>query len=180
VKTVLLALALIAAGWYYFVGGRKLDEQMVRDFYRAEAHAALSRDPEAMCKLVGKSAVVRQQTVMAGQTKSETLNREQACEAFRKSHEFFEKVGEKAGGMLTIEYDYALGKVDIAADRKSALVEFSSTLKMGEAFMQFRTTSTERLVRRLGSVELAEADATTRVSWTPGALADPAKYFQEQ
>ena len=46
--------------------------------------------------------------------------------------------------------------------------------------MQFRTTSTERLVRRLGRVELAEADAMTRVSWTPGALADPARYFQAQ
>ena len=179
-KTVLFALALIGAGWYYFVGGRQLDEQMVRDFYRAEAHATLSRDPEALCRLVSKSAVLRQQTLMSGQTRSETLNREQACEAFRKSHEFFEKVGEKAGGMLTIEYDYELGKVDIAPDRKSARVEFSSTLKMGESFMQFRTTSAERLVRRLGSVELAEADVTTRVSWTPGALADPAKYFQEQ
>ncbi|HEY9066627.1 MAG TPA: hypothetical protein VIO33_16725 [Burkholderiaceae bacterium] len=179
-KAVAIALALGAAGWYYFVGGRQLDEQMVRDFYRAEAHATLSRDPDALCKLLSKSVVVRQQTLMSGQTKSETLNREQACEAFRKSHEFFEQVGEKAGGMLTIEYDYELGKLDVASDRKSALVEFSSTLKMGESFMQFRTTSTERLVRRLGRVELAEADAMTRVSWTPGALADPARYFQAQ
>jgi len=179
-KTLVLALALVAAGWYYFVGGRQLDEQMVRDFYRAEAHATLSRDPDALCKLLSKSAVVRQRTLMSGQTKSETLNREQACEALRKSHEFFEKVGDRAGGTLSIEFDYELGTIDVASDRRSALVEFSSTLKMGESFMQFRTTSTERLVRRLGRVELAEADAMTRVSWTPGALADPARYFQAQ
>jgi hypothetical protein len=179
-KWLALLALMIAAGWYYFIGGRKLDEPMVRDFYLAGAHATLSRDPEAQCKLIAKSAVLQIETRIAGQTKSDTLNRTQACEQFRKAHEFFEQAGEKAGGMLTIEYDYELGKIELAPDRKSASVQFSSTLKMGEAFMQFRTTSTDRVVRNLGRVELGGATAKTRVSFTPGALAEPEKYFQSQ
>ena len=179
-KWIVLLGVLLAAGWYYLIGGRQLDEQMVRDFYLARAHATLSRDPEAQCKLIATSAVLQIETRIAGQTKSETLNRAQACEQFRKAHEFFEQAGGKAGAMLTIEYDYELGKIELARDRKSASVEFSSTLKMGVAFMQFRTTSNDRVARNLGRAELGGAEAKTRVSFTPGALADPGKYFQSQ
>jgi hypothetical protein len=35
-------------------------------------------------------------------------------------------------------------------------------------------------VRNLGRVELGGATAKTRVSFTPGALAEPEKYFQSQ
>ena len=180
IKVFIVLLALGTVGWYYFIGGRRLDETMVRAFYVSQVQATLARDPEAQCKLLGKSLALRQETLMAGQTKADAMNHDRACASIRKPHEFFEAAGEKAGGMLTIEYDYELGKIEIAADRKSARVELTSTLKMGEAFMQFRNASTERVERRLGQLELVESDVKTRVSWTPGALADPSKYFESR
>jgi hypothetical protein len=179
-KWLVVVAAALAALWYGLVAGRRMDEQMVRDYYQAAAHAVLSRNPEAQCKLLGKSATIHQDTLIAGQTKSETLGQAQACDQIRHAQRFFEEMGEKAGGILTIEYDYALGTIDISPDRKAATIEFTSTLKMGETFMQFRTTSTDRLVRRWGSVELIGADAKTRVSFVPGAMVDPARYFQSQ
>jgi hypothetical protein len=179
-KWLLVVAAALAALWYGLIGGRRLDEQAVRDYYQAAAHAVLSRNPEAQCKLLSKSASIRQDTLIAGQTKSETFGQAQACDQYRQAQRFFEEMGEKAGGMLTIEYEYALGAIDIAPDRKAATIQFTSTLKMGETFMQFRTASTDRLVRRWGSVELVGADAKTRVSFVPGAMVDPARYFQSQ
>jgi len=179
-KWLVVVAAALAALWYGLVGGRRLDEQLVRGYYQTAAHAVLSRDPAAQCKLLSKSASIRQDTLMAGQTKSDSFGQAQACDQYRRAQQFFDEMGEKAGGMLTIEYEYALGAIDIAPDRKSATIEFTSTLKMGETFMQFRTKSTDRLVRRWGSVELVGADAKTRVSFVPGAMVDPARYFQSQ
>jgi hypothetical protein len=179
-KAMALVAAACAALWYFWIDGSKLDEPMVRAFYDQQAHATYSRDPEALCKQNGKKVVVTQETRMSGQTKTVTMTREQACEGARKMFEFFDQVGEKAGGMLTIEYSYELHRVEIAPNRKSAEVEMVSTLKMGESFMQFFTTSTEKLERSMRNVELVKADVKTRVQWKPGALVEPEKYFQSQ
>jgi len=40
--------------------------------------------------------------------------------------------------------------------------------------------SSERLERHLGKVLTVSADAQTSMRWTPGALADPEKYFRSQ
>ena len=86
-------------------------------------------------------------------------------------------MGDKAGGILTIEYDYKIGSVEISGNKKRATVVTSSTLKMGEAFMQFRSTATEELVRNYRQVQLAKSDSKTGVRMTLGALADPSKFF---
>jgi hypothetical protein len=179
-KWILLAVAACLGAWYYLIDGRKLDEQMVRNFYQQQEHATYSRDPEALCAQYAKKLVATQETRMSGQTTSVTLDQKQACDKLRETFQFFEQAGEKAGGILTIEYAYELHQIDIAPDRKSATVQFSSVLKMGEAFMQFTTTSTERLERSMREVQLARADVKTRVAWTPGALLNPEKYFRAQ
>jgi hypothetical protein len=177
-KIIVLLLALAGAAWYLLFDLRKLDEGMVRSFYEATAHAVLSRDPDAQCDLISPSAELRLETLMSGKLEKQTLNHSQACEQLRKSHQFFTEMGDKAGGTLTIEYEYTLGDVQVAADHNSATVSVTSTLKMGEGFMQFRTQSTERLVRRWGRMQLDSSDAKTTVQWIPGAMADPSQYFK--
>ena len=180
VKWALLLIAAAVGSWFYLVDGRKLDEQMVRDFYQQQAHATYSRDPEALCDQYASKASVTQETRMSGRTTTDTMNRKQACERLREQFKFFEMAGEKAGGMLTIEYAHELHEIEIAPDRKSARVVFSSTLKMGETFMQFFTTANERLERSMRRVQLVQADAKVRVSWKPGALINPELYFRAQ
>lgn len=180
VKWALLLIAAAVGGWFYGVDGRKLDEEMVRDFYRQQSHATYSRDPEALCKQYGSKAQVTQETRMSGRTTTLTMNSTQACERLREMFQFFELAGEKAGGMLTIEYTHELHEIEIAPDRKSARVVFSSVLKMGETFFQVSTTAHERLERSMRRVQLVQADAKVRVAWKPGALLDPEKYFRAQ
>jgi len=179
-KLILIVLALAAAGWYWLIGGRKLDEQMVRDYYMAQKHAVLSRDVQAQCELYSRKLQLHLKSRMGGQAQDVTLDKKAACEQLETQHKFFEDVGEKAGGMLTIEYEYEIRNIALAADKKSAQVDVVSTLKMGEAFMQISATSSERLERELGKVLTVAADAQTSVRWTPGALADPDKYFRAQ
>jgi hypothetical protein len=46
-KQIAIVLALCVGAWYFFVGGRKLDEPMVRDYYQNEARAIAARDADA-------------------------------------------------------------------------------------------------------------------------------------
>jgi hypothetical protein len=180
IKLVLAVVGLAVAGWYFVIDGSKLDEAMVRTFYEQQQHAVLSRDAEALCKQFAGNAVINAETLMMGQTQAQTLNNKTACDATRKTWKSFEEMGDKAGGILTIEYDYKIDSISISANHKRATIVTSNTLKMGEAFMQFRTTATEELVRNYRQVQLARSDSKTGVRWTPGALADPSKYFVEQ
>ncbi|WP_157359579.1 hypothetical protein [Caldimonas brevitalea] len=168
---------LLGVAWYAFVVSAKLDERAVLAHYEAQRHAVLSRDPEALCRLLGSKLQARVQTRMSGITETATVDKEQACELLRQQQLFFEDVGDKAGGMLTIEYEQQVRRIDLAANGKSATVEVVSTLKMGETFMQILSTSTERLERWLGRVQVVDMEVQNRVHWRPGALADPQKYF---
>lgn len=176
---VVVAVAC-AAAWYYFVGGAKLDEELVRQFYESESHATLSRDPEALCKLYSSKLQLTQETLLMGQTTSQRMNKQQACDSQRESFRKFEEIGNKADGILTIEYDYTIERIDIAPNRKSATVQTSSTLKMGEGLMQFRSVTVDELHREWGIVKVAKADIKTGVRFNAAALADPGKFLQPQ
>ncbi|MDH4450484.1 MAG: hypothetical protein QE265_07835 [Rhodoferax sp.] len=167
-----------AAAWYYFVGGAKLDEALIRRFYESGSHATLSRDPEALCKLYSDKLELTQETLMMGQTRSQRMNKQETCESQRQSFKYFEEIGNKVDGILTIEYDYQIEDIVIAPDRKSARVHLSSTLKMGENLMQFRSLGTDVLRREWGVVKVVKQDVVTRVRFDPAAIADPAKYLQ--
>jgi hypothetical protein len=169
-KLVLAIIGLAVGGWYFVIDGSKLDEAMVRAFYEQQQHAILSRNPEALCKQFASNAVINTETLMMGQTQAQTLTKKTACDATRESWKSFEAMGEKAGGILTIEYDYKIDSIQISANKKSATVVTSNTLKMGEAFMQFRTTATEELVRNYRQVQLARSDSKTGVRMSAGTF----------
>ncbi len=169
-KLVLTIVGLAVAGWYFVIDGSKLDEAMVRTFYEQQQHATLSRDPEALCKQFASTAVINTETLMMGQTQAQILNNKTACDATRDAWKSFEAMGAKAGGILTIEYDYKIDSIELSANKKRATVVTSNTLKMGEAFMQFRTTATEELVRNYRQVQLARSDSKTGVRMSAGAL----------
>ncbi len=180
--TKLVALLLIVAGfgWYYFIGGRQLDEDTVRAYYVAQEHAVLSRDPKAQCDLFAPKLKAHIVSRVAGQTHDAVLGKAELCKLLDDQAAFFEQVGEKAGGTLTIEYVYDIKAIRVAANKRSAEVDVASTLKMGEAFMEVSNTSTDRIERHLGKVQTVAAEARTGMRWTPGALANPEKYFQAQ
>ena len=179
-KYLIAAIVLGAVGWYYLIDGSKLDAAMVREFYAQQSIHTYERDPEALCGMLGRGLSLRQQRTIAGKLVTQTYDKDAACKNLRDSFKFFEEMGDKAGGMLTIEYQYEIKSLEVAPDRKSATVQVSTVLKMGEEFMQIFAQSTDRLDRSWRKVELTESDEQVRMRWTPGAVVDPEKYFRSQ
>jgi hypothetical protein len=174
-KLFLIVAACGAAGWYYFFPGAKMDEEMVRQLYVAESHATLSRDPEALCKLFATKLILVSEVTMMGQIATEQINRKQACEAQRASFKNFEEIGDKMGGILYIDYRYEIGSIAISPNQKRATVQVSRVLKMGGGLMEFKSTSTEELVREWGSMYFSKIDQKVRVRMDAQAMAGSMK-----
>lgn len=177
VNKVLIVMGAAAAGWFYVIDGSKLDEAMVRDFYQQQQVGFLSRNPEALCKQFASNVVINSETVIMGQTQAQTLNQKAACEATHDSFKSFTDIGGKIGGMLMMDYQYKIDRIEIASNKKRATVVTSNTLIMGGSLMEFRTTSNEELVRNFREVQLIKSDSKTDVDMNLAAMADPAKFF---
>jgi len=180
VKYLLFALLAGGAVWFYFIDGSKLDEGMVREFYAQQAQHTYERDPEALCKQMSGKYRMNIQSRIAGKVNDASYGKSIACEQIKKSFKFFEDVGERAGGILTIEYSYDIRQLDIASNNRSATVEITTTLKMGEEFLQIFSESTDRIERSMRQVVLVAQDSKMHMRWTPGAYAHPEQYFQAQ
>src|SRR3569832_172336 len=153
---------------------------MVREFYAQQANHTYARDPEALCEQLGRSYQKSLQSRLGVTVSENSYDRSTACDRIRKSFKFFEDMGERAGGTLTIEYSYDIRQLDITHNNRSATVEIATTLKMGEEFMQIFSESTDRIERSLRKVQLVAQDAKVHMRWTPGAIAHPEQYFQAQ
>jgi len=179
-KYVLLALVASGAAWFYLIDGSKLDEAMVREFYQQQARHTFERDPQALCDQMGGKYRMSIESRIGGSTSNATYGKSAACEQVKKSFKFFADMGEKAGGILTIEYNYDIHELTMGRNNKSATVEVSTTLKMGEEFMQIFSEQTDRIERSMRKVQLVEQTAKTHMRWTPGAIDHPEQYFQTQ
>lgn len=178
-KKIVLLAALCVGAWYYFVGGRTLDEKMVRAFYDQGAYALYKRDAELMCKQLSTKAIIQDETVMNGQPQRTTLNHDQQCEAFKASMQTFEQIGDRMGGILTIEYEFHLDSIEIEPGSKSAKVKGTSLLKMGETVMQFSSTFNEQLVREMGQMKLLRSDQRTVVRMAGGQAMSQSDFFSK-
>ncbi len=178
IKKIAIVVAVVGAGWYWQVGGRQINESQVRDFYRQESHAMHSRDPEALCKLISSKYVGTERMTMMGDSLQSTTNREKTCESQRQAFESFEKIGDKMGGMLTIEYIQKIDSIEIAPNRKSARVTGTKTLKMGGAVMEFNTDFTEDIEREWGQAKMVRSDTTSRVGMVSGQGMRQSDFFR--
>ncbi|MEZ2298995.1 hypothetical protein [Variovorax sp. RCC_210] len=162
-KQIAIVLALCVGAWYFFVGGRKLDEPMVRDYYQNEARAIAARDADRLCKQLSRKVVIESSTTVMGRTESTTHDRDSACRGVHKTFENLQQVTERTGSILAVEYDYHIDSVEVAPDRKSAVVKGTNVLKMGESALQLKTSFHQRLERELGQMRLVHAEDSTVV-----------------
>jgi hypothetical protein len=177
-KQIAIVIVLCVGAWYFLVGGRKLDEKLVREYYQKEAHAIYSRDAEKLCKQLSRKVVIESKVTMMGKTVESTHDRDEACESMRKTFELFRMVGDRMGGILTIEYDYQIDTVEVATDRKSAVIKGTSVLKMGEAALQYKSSFTQRLERELGQMRLVHSDEATVVRMGGRGAMSQSEFFK--
>jgi hypothetical protein len=129
VKYLSVAILAGAAGWYYLIDGSKLDEPMVRQFYEEQSRHTHERDPEALCSLLGRRVSVRMEARIGGKVTTTSYGKGAACRQLRSSFKFFEDMGDKAGGILTIEYNYDISRLERSL-RKVQLVEEDAKVHM--------------------------------------------------
>lgn len=178
-KQIAIVIALCVGAWFFFVGGRKLDEAMVRDYYQKDAHAIYSRDADAICKKFSRKAVIESKVTAMGRTLETTQNRDEACDSVKENIELFRTVGERMGGILTIEYDYHIDSIEVATDRKSATVTGTSVLKMGESVLQYKSNFTQRLERELGQMRLVHSSGVTVVRLGGAGAMSQSDFFRK-
>ncbi len=178
-KQIAIVIALCVGAWFFFVGGRKLDEAMVRDYYQKDAHAIYSRDADAICKKLSRKAVIESKVTAMGRTVESSQTRDEACETMKTNLELFRTVGDRMGGILTIEYDYHIDSIEVATDRKSATVMGTSVLKMGESVLQYKSNFTQRLERELGQMRLVHSDGVTVVRLGGAGAMSQSDFFRK-
>jgi hypothetical protein len=159
-KFILLIAILTAAGWWFFVGGRRISEDHVTRFYQEFEAATLSRNPDALCALLSDDFETSGTVEIGRQTGTSKQNKTQTCRAYAAMYENFEKLGEKMGGMLQLDSSYRINSVEIQPDRKSAIVDFSSSLDVAGTIMNIHSRSMDTLIRRNGKTLMLRSEGT--------------------
>ena len=160
-KKIVIAVALIAGGWWYFSGGRTLTEEQVREFYAAQERATLNRDPKALCAMLADDFETTGTVTAGGRTAPKTTQkREQVCVGYDQLYASFEKIGDKMGGILQLDSQYDIHDIALASNKKSATVDVSSALDVGGTIMNIRSRATETLIRRNGKTLLLRSEGT--------------------
>ncbi|TDU25692.1 hypothetical protein DFR24_4137 [Panacagrimonas perspica] len=163
-KFVLFVMLAGGGAWWYFVGGRTLTEDHVKAFYAEQTRATLNRNPEALCDMLASDFHGTAVSISLGGRKKIEQNRGEACSAYHEFYDAAEALGEKMGGMVVLEYDQRITKLELAADRRSATVKTRFTFDIGGALINLRGTSTDTLERRNGKVRLSGSDGQVTTS----------------
>jgi hypothetical protein len=163
VKKLLLVVFIAAVAWWYFIGGRNLSEANVRDFYRALEAATLARKPEDICSLFADDFKSTGTIAVGAQSRTDSQDKEETCESYRKLYQSWEQLGEKMGGILQLDSNYEIHSIDIASDHKSATVDVSNTLDVAGSIMNIKGRSTDTLIRRNGKVLMLHSDGSGSV-----------------
>lgn len=163
-KFILLIAILAAAGWWYFVGGRRISEDHVTRFYQEFEAATLSRNSDALCAMLSDDFETSGTVEIGGRTGTSTQNKTQTCRAYAAMFENFEKLGDKMGGMLQLDSNYTINSIEIQRDRKSAIVDFSSSLDVAGTIMNIHSRSMDTLIRRNGKTLMLRSEGAGSIS----------------
>ncbi|MGJ4729400.1 hypothetical protein [Luteimonas sp. SDU101] len=144
-KLLLMAVLGVVALFVY-ENGRTIDESHVREHYRQQLEALRNFDEECICAGIADEYSLRMVERGASGATSTTLDGAQSCEMSRKSLRFAQQLSTQTGGLLTIEADYDLKSIRIAPDGRSAVVEATSTAKVGDTLVS-RVRGREQLSR---------------------------------
>jgi hypothetical protein len=158
VKKLILAVLVAGLGWWWFIGGRQVNEEHVHDYYRLVDRATGMRDPKQHCDLLHddfqSSGVV---STAAGRMTS-SVDKKQSCEAYVQLYDTFEKLGAKMGGIVQLDSHYEIHSIEISPDRKTANVDLSYSLDVAGSLMNIRSRSTDTLVRRNGQMLMLRSE----------------------
>ena len=147
VLVVLAAVAYVA--WDH---GRTIDESDVRQYYARQMDAIRSFDHEAMCGDIASDFSTRVTTYVGGHNMGKAVyDGETTCRMTREMLDGMRDLGARSRGMLAFDVRVDIGSINIEPGGRSATVESTTTVKMGEILVT-RSRGSERLSRSLWRV----------------------------
>ena len=162
-KLLLIVIAVAVAGWWYFVGGRKLSDADVRGFYRDYEAATLGRKPDELCALLADGFESSGTVALGGGVRASSQTKAQTCDSYRELYAAWEKLGETMGGTLQLDSNYEVSDVKVSADGKSATAQVASSLDVAGSIMNIKARTRDTLIRRNGKVMLLKTEGAGSV-----------------
>lgn len=164
-QKIILGVLLAFLGWWFMFGSRQLDADNVDTYYFKSQKALAERKPKEMCELLDKNFLIVSTTVTAGKTSApSTQDRQQTCDGYDKMFDAWTEIGAQMGGLVQLDTDYTIHRVQISEDKKTATVEVTSDLRVAGSLMRFRSRSTDTLIRRNGKVLMLTSKGTVVMS----------------
>lgn len=157
-------LALVAGAlWFYFIGGRTLDEQQVKAAYASYWSAFDAGDQKAACELFAKDFSATIKTRTPGGAVTESANQQDACSGVTKFYAMKDEMAKKAGVELYTNIEYTLDDIQIAPDKKSATARVTSEIRIGtekRLFLKINEVQIDTLKRDLGKTQFVATEGT--------------------
>jgi hypothetical protein len=155
---LVLAVVLGIVAVLAYENGRTIEESHVRAHYRDQLEALRGFDEKAICAGIADDYSLRVVDRTAGHPGNDTLDGPQSCELSRKFMQLAQHLSGQTGGLVTLDVSYDIRSIQIAADGRSATVEATSTVKLGETLVS-RTRGTEQLSRSFWRIRSHGGDA---------------------
>jgi hypothetical protein len=162
-KKLVLLFLIAAAGWYYFIAARKLDEAKIRAYYEQQTIGTLSREPTALCDLMADDFRGVNRLVVGSRRQEGDVGQEESCEEIKRMYSNIEAVGNRMGGIAQLDYSQEIDNIEISSDGKTATVTTTFSLDIAGQHMRLRGTNTDTLIRRNGRVLAIRTEGRTRV-----------------
>lgn len=162
-RIIFIVALLFGALWFYFIGGRTLDEQQVKAAYESYWSAFDAGDQKTVCELFAKdfSATIKTRTPAGAVT--ETADKQDACSGVTKFYTMKDAMAKKAGEELYTNVEYTLDDIRIAPDKKSATARVTSEIRIGtekRLFLKINEVQSDTLKRDLGKTQFVATEGT--------------------
>jgi hypothetical protein len=156
-----LLAALVAAACLYRFGGESIDEAQVRELYLREQRALDDLDHQALCGMFSEDFTQSMLVRHESEQKRVTMDKADACAAGEETTRLLGQLASPARRRELYQYSHTILSVEIAPDKRSALVEARSTLVT--PFLRTTTRSHDTIVRRRWRTYASASEGTTWV-----------------
>jgi hypothetical protein len=161
-RRLLIFFLALAALWYYFVGGRRMDEAQIRTAYDRYWAAFYNDDRKAICDMFDNDFSAKITTETPKGAVTETADRKRACEDTKQFFDMKDAMEAKLGQELYVNMEHTIDSIQLSADRKSATVEMSFEIRIGtehRLFMKIAGSQTDTAIRRMGKVKFLNSES---------------------